>query len=204
MKSGYEVQGFDVSHHNGEFDFSKRVAAGDKFCFVKATEGNAGVDQQFKRNWAESARSGLLVGAYHFFHPNIDPTDQVNNFLTVKGKNRIGDLPCVLDWEITGNVRASVQKKNALMWLHMVEIATGKIPIVYSYKNFLNELGDMSEFFKYPLWLAQYNDQIQSPTPPAKWPNWTFWQHSDGGKGGVDLNVFWGNLSGLRQMAGVT
>lgn len=63
----YEVQGVDVSHYQGEVNWSKIQQAGISFAFIKATEGSRSVDERFLENWQDAAETDLCIGAYHFF-----------------------------------------------------------------------------------------------------------------------------------------
>ncbi len=193
------IKGFDVSHHQGAFDFGKMAAQGHKFCFLKATEGTHFVDSQFKRSWDEAPRAGLYVGAYHFYRPQYEPAEQAAHFLKTVGPSRVGDLPCVLDLETTDHVRNGIIIAGALKWLQLVSSATGKDAIIYASPGFLKPLGDLEQFQKYPLWIANYG--VNHPHVPAPWPNYTFWQYTD--QHGLDLNVFNGDVTKLMALAKV-
>ncbi len=195
------VNGFDVSHHNGTFDFVGMANQGHKFCFLKATEGTGFVDSQFHRGWTEAPRAGLLVGAYHFFHPAQDPGAQAAHFLKTVGPTRLGDLPAVLDFEVTDNIRNGVQIQNALRFLQLIKSGTGKMPIVYGSPGFLEVYGSgLAALVTYPLWVAHYT--TGHPRIPKPFLNYAFWQYTD--KNGMDLNVFNGDLSALRTLAGIS
>ena len=58
------IKGIDVSHHQGNINWSKVPSA---FAYLKATEGEQFVDHAFKTNWKGAQSKGILVGAYHFF-----------------------------------------------------------------------------------------------------------------------------------------
>lgn len=66
-----EYKGIDVSHYQGNIDFSKVRGAGYQFVIAKATEGSeAGshiLDPNFKGNIAGANAPGLATHAYHFF-----------------------------------------------------------------------------------------------------------------------------------------
>ena len=55
-------------------------------------------DTKFDYNWKQAEKQNLLRGAYHYYRPNENSTEQANFFIkTVKlGK---GDLPPILDIE---------------------------------------------------------------------------------------------------------
>jgi len=69
--------------------------------FIKATEGTSLEDKSFASNWAGAQAAGLLRGAYHFYHPSVDPIEQADFFLS---KVVTCELPPVLDVEATDNV----------------------------------------------------------------------------------------------------
>ena len=48
VQNGDMVEGVDVSHYQGEIDWSKVEADGISFAFVKATQGTREVDRRFK------------------------------------------------------------------------------------------------------------------------------------------------------------
>lgn len=194
------VNGIDISHWQGTFDFAKASAEGNKFCFVKATDGSQYIDGQFRRNWSAGREHGLLVGAYHFFRPDEDAERQANHFLETVGPLPIGTLPCVLDWEVTGHVRNSQQVAGAQTWLRLVHEKTGVMPIIYTGPAFLKALGDMKAFAAYPLWIAHYG--VKRPLVSRPWVRYTFWQYSS--KGGIDRNLFNGTLQELRALAGIS
>ena len=67
------VPGIDVSYWNAGIDWPKVRATGQRFVFVKATEGSFYSDPTFDDNWLGAKSAGLLRGAYHFFRCNVDP-----------------------------------------------------------------------------------------------------------------------------------
>lgn len=182
------LRGIDVSHFQGDIDWPAVAGDGVHFCFIKATEGIGDVDPMFARNWTEAKAAGLLRGAYHFFHPNLDAKQQAEHFLSVVKQD--GDsLPPALDIEVTDGVDAQDLQTGIRTWIETVEAATGRKPVLYTDPSFWQEnvKADLSE---YPLWLACYASE---PSMPPDWQNWTFWQHSEQGhvsgiNGPVDLD----------------
>ncbi len=61
------VPGIDVSYWNAGIDWPKVRAAGQRFTFIKASEGDGYLDPTFDDNWRGAKAAGLLRGAYHFF-----------------------------------------------------------------------------------------------------------------------------------------
>lgn len=48
LAKGYEMQGVDVSHYQGEIDWSRIEEQGIQFAYIKATEGSHSVDAAFQ------------------------------------------------------------------------------------------------------------------------------------------------------------
>jgi hypothetical protein len=72
--------GADVSHYQGISGISQSAlnqmfAEGRRFIFIKASEGLTGPDDPgMTNNVAGATAEGLLVGVYHFAHPENRPT----------------------------------------------------------------------------------------------------------------------------------
>ncbi|WP_329686128.1 glycoside hydrolase family 25 protein [Longimicrobium sp.] len=196
---GDRLAGVDVSHWQGAIDWNRAAGDGVSFAFIKATEGGDYVDPAFAANWAGAAAAGIPRGAYHFYRPQTDAAAQAQHFLRTV-QLRAGDLPPVLDVEVTDGRPAAEIAAGVRTWLQTVERATGRRPIVYTRASFWT--GQMGGGFgAYPLWVAHYG--AAQPSIPADWSRWAFWQHSDAGRvagitGDVDLNWFAGSWADLQ------
>ncbi|HYG61751.1 MAG TPA: glycoside hydrolase family 25 protein [Thermoanaerobaculia bacterium] len=196
------IRGIDVSKYQGTIDWSQVATAGLSFVFMKASEGITSVDPELSANWSGARTAGLLRGAYHFYRPGDDPTQQAEHFLATVQLGP-GDLPPVLDVETADGVSADDIVQGVATWLDVVQKATGRTPIIYTSHGFWDSLGS-THLGGYPLWIAEYG--VSSPVVPAGWTRWTFWQYSDSGtvagiQGAVDLDVFQGSLEELRALA---
>lgn len=213
------VPGIDVSYWNAGIDWPKVRAAGERFVFVKASEGATYADPTFDDNWRGAKSSGLLRGAYHFFHCNVDPKKQAGKFIDyVKSMNDDGELPPILDLETNDGQTKDKIIPRVKTWLDTVEEAFQKKPMIYSRAIFLqdnlSEMGGGPPVWArdYPLWVAQYpNVYVEGSQPilPRGWFQWTFWQYSQTGRvtginAKVDLNVFNGSLEDLYRFAGIS
>jgi GH25 family lysozyme M1 (1,4-beta-N-acetylmuramidase)/LysM repeat protein len=206
------VPGIDVSYWEGGIDWKKVRGAGIRYMFTKATEGEGYEDPTLDDNWLGAKSVGILRGAYHFFHPNMNPTKQADHFLqAVKKLNDNGELPPVLDLEVTDNQPTNTIIDRAKTWLDRVQQALGKRPIIYSSPgflkyNFIVPGGGPPLWTKdYVLWIANY--KVDKPYLPKGWLKWTFWQYSeegqvDGINAAVDLDWFNGTVEELYQFAG--
>lgn len=204
LPCGYEVHGIDVSHYQGAIDWKKLLLTRDTdfplhFVFMKATEGGDHGDDTFERNFSEARHHGFIRGAYHFFSPKTDALKQADFFIhTVKLDS--GDLPPVLDVELTGKKTKQELQRSIKQWLDRVENYYGVKPILYTSYKFKTKYLDDSLFNAYPYWIAHY--YVDSVEYQGKWH---FWQHTDVGTvpgigEDVDLNVFNGTLDDLKKM----
>ncbi|MEO8874886.1 MAG: GH25 family lysozyme, partial [Polyangiaceae bacterium] len=189
------VQGVDVSYYQGAFDWA---GAGVKFGAARVSDGTQFADPTFDGNWARMKNAGVLRSAYQFFEPAENEVTQANMVIEKVGRLGAGDLPVMLDIEVTGGQSPGTIRARAQHWLDLVEAGTGKKPFVYSYGSFLEtNLG--SGFGEYPLWIAAYGSSC--PSVPAGWNNWVVWQYSDG-SGKLDHDVFNGSEAQLEAFAG--
>src|SRR5262249_49134868 len=144
------AKGLDVSNNNGTIIWSKVAHAGYRFAFGKATEGTAYTDRKYTTNRNGSESAGLVFGAYHFARPAggsvaaADPSAvrQANHFLAVAGPQP-GELPPVLDLEVTGSLTKQRLLIWTLAWLGQIYARTGVEPFLYTSPLFWKgHLGD--------------------------------------------------------------
>jgi lysozyme len=211
------IPGIDVSYWDSGIDWPKVRATGQRYVFIKATEGGFYADPTFDDNWFGAKLAGLLRGAYHFFRCNVDAKKQAKKFIDyVNSVNDKGELPPVLDLETNDGMTKDKIVASAKTWIDLVEAEFGRKPIIYSGQYFLQDYfsapgGGPPPWAKdYPLWLAQYPNQYSpgmQPFLPTGWFTWTFWQYSDKGQvnginAAVDMNLFNGTLEELYKFAG--
>lgn len=201
---GYSIHGIDISHHQGEINWSKLKNAevnGEpiSFIFIKATEGQNHIDENFNDNFYQAQEYGFLRGAYHYFKPNISASAQAKFFLKQVHLEE-GDLPPVLDIEEKGTLTIEQLRKASLTWLKIVEKKYGVAPIIYTNYKFKKDYLNTKDFEKYPYWIAHY--YVRSLAYKGKW---RFWQHTDCGrlegiKEKVDLNIYNGSMYELKRL----
>lgn len=209
------IPGIDVSHWQDRINWPAVKNAGKRYVFIKATEGTSYSDPSFPANWQGAREAGILRGAYHFFRPMQDAQRQAE-FFCAAFQMEDGDLPPVLDLEVSENLKPATIIQRTETWLAEVENRTGRRPIIYSGVNFLNTSFQVSPgkppawVKDYILWIANYlAPSATQPYLPQGWPKWTFWQHSASGQvngivGNVDLNWFNGAEEELLALAGET
>lgn len=199
LEKNYPVKGIDLSHYQGDVDWKNiKKDMGITFAFIKATEGSSHVDEKFEENWKEAQKSGLYIGAYHFFSFDSQGKTQAENFMKhVTSVARM--LPPVVDVEYYDDKASNspvVQEMREELdaFIYVIEEEYGCKPIIYTtmsvYNKYINEY-----YNSYPLWIRNtyYRPFL------VKNRQWTFWQYSEKedwpyGEGTVDMNVFAGSL----------
>lgn len=191
------IQGIDVSHDQGDINWTQVVNSGVQFVYHKATDGITWQDPMFDKNIQQLSDLKVDIGPYHFFEAEDDPHKQAQNLLaTIQGKPLT--LAPMVDVEITQNQTSGQIQQRLKAWLEIVQQATGCTPIIYSYKDFWQEnIGP--EFNDYPFWLADYSEEMDAPQGIE---NLILWQFSETGQipgitGNVDRDRL---LSGKSEM----
>jgi parallel beta-helix repeat protein len=205
------VQGIDVSHHQGDINWSKVYGAGYKFAFVKATGGVNFTDPNFIANMEQASQAGLIVGAYHFAYPEYNnAVSEAQHFLNVAGNYmKTGYLRPVLDLEddpTEDSYPYRMGKENLTNWIHTwmntVKNETGIEPIIYT--GWYARVGDYLDdsIAEYNLWIADWTYDPAISPDTGIWESWDFWQYSNKGSipgiaGDVDLDLFNGYMQRL-------
>ncbi len=195
------VRGVDVSVYQGRIDWSQTKAAGVSFAFARVSDGTGYSDTEFAANWPAMKAAGVVRGAYQFFRPGEDPTAQATLFasmLSAAGGIGAGDLPAVMDLEVTDGLSDMTIQSRMQTWFSAMQQATGMTPMLYLSPSFASHAG--TGFGMHALWIANWG--VPCPSVPAAWSTWAFWQDSDMGKvtgipAAVDLDEFDGPLAAL-------
>lgn len=198
----YPVRGVDVSHYQGEIDWTVLSQENITFAFIKATEGSSTLDAYFAQNWEQARQTDLYVGAYHFFSFDSAGQTQAENFIAAVPVCE-NTLPPVIDLEYYGDKvdnPPSYESVHAQLRVLIDRLTEhyGAVPIIYTteacMERYLSE-----ETYGCPIWLR---DVLSKPQRT----DWTFWQYSnfgrlDGYSGEeerIDLNVYCGTEEAFR------
>lgn len=198
-----KIFGIDVSQYQGTIDWDNVEAREEqfelKFVIVRATAGSNKVDLKFKKNWRNLTESLYIQGAYHYYRPDENSTEQANNFIATV-KLRKGHLPPILDIEKMPKGQSMEKLKEGLQnWLTIIEKHYGIKPIIYTgekyYEDFLRE-----DFPDYQFWIANYN-----PWKEKIHDDYLMWQFTEkaqlhGIDELVDVNVFNGTVDDLKKV----
>lgn len=172
------IRGYDVSHHQGDFDHARAKQEGFEFCIVKATEGRTFKDSTFDRNWQTLADVGTTRGAYHFGRPGSNSARVEARFYLDTARLGPDDIRPVLDLEDWGRETLSRSQLAEWVseWVDEVRAATGKRAIVYTRQFWIQHLGDLDDNFDTDLWVPRYSDAMLDPILPAAWDEYLLWQ----------------------------
>lgn len=196
------VQGVDVSWHQGPIDWRALAGDGVGFTYIKATEGGDYVDPRFARNWEDSARAGLLHGAYHYFTLCRPGAQQAAHFIA-NVPREAGMLPPAVDIEHRGPCRQGPTMSDLTgelaIYLDTLEAHYGVRPILYTTREYHD--AHLSELQGERFWLRSLFAR-----PTYRTNDWVIWQHHNsarkrGVSGPVDLNAFRGDAAALRRFA---
>src|SRR5512146_3122648 len=178
--SGTTTLGVDVSYYEGAINWTALHNGGIDFAFIRVSDGSFH-DPKFATYWAGAKSAGVIRGAYQFFRPTQNVITQADYLIaSIGGSYTVGDLPPVIDVEVTGGLGPASVAAKVRQWVDHVKAVLGVDPIVYTGKYFWrDQVGGPTSFVGNPLWIAQYTSQC--PDLPAPWTNWVFWQNSDAG-----------------------
>lgn len=218
--------GPDVSEFQPNVDWAALRGDGYELAFVRASDGDR-ADLSYTRARVGAVRqAGLVLAAYHYARVasagNFERTPATEAAMAYYLASRhgwgvAGDLPLAYDVEKNAGETATFQGQPAAKaaahvagFVQAYHSLAGHWPIVYTNPSTWSLLGPQltatqaGALAQCPLWVAHWG--VASPTVPAPWSSWTFWQYTNAGTvagvtGNVDLNRFSGSrteLDGLR------
>lgn len=228
--SGSPLYGIDVSNYQASVNWSSYATQGDRFAFIKATEGpycdgSSYKSPTFSSQYSGATNAGLMRGAYHFAIPNCSGGATQADFFVHNGGGWTPDgktLPGVLDIEYdpyTSQDRTNscygLTQSQMVAWIHAFSreylADTGVYPIIYSTTGWWTACtGNSSSFASTnPFWIASYTGSTTSGpgSLPAGVGAWTFWQYGDGASPynfcgtGYDCDQFNGAATQLNAIA---
>ncbi len=189
-----EMQGIDVSHHQGDIDWMTVSNANNiKFAYIKATEGVSHQDTRYKENTLGAKTHNIAVGSYHYFHPNVSVAKQYANFMDVVDP-ATQDLIPVVDIEENCDMTGKQICDSLALFISLFSENWDVKPIIYTNQRFYNNYLQRS-FKKNNLWIARYGILRIKPMPQLEDTHaYILWQYSDRGvvngiDGYVDLNT---------------
>lgn len=208
----WALPGIDVADHQhpggAAIDWNAVAASGQKFAFVKATEGVGYTNPYFISDSIKAQEAGIMPGSYHYARPGTgDPRAEARFYASALTTGPQPSLPPVLDLEEAGGLDPVSLQNWVREWIDEIKTLTGRDPIIYTYYSFwIQSMGNTTEFSEYPLWLAYYDSNLPNQLPGG-WKEVTFWQYTGQGNTAgvqtqVDMNEYYGSDEQLQQLAG--
>lgn len=189
-------EGIDVSHYQGHIDWETVARDGGiSYVYAKATEGASYVDATHTYNISMARKHGLKVGSYHYYRPNVNIEQQLQNMISVVLKSD-QDLVPMIDIEEDKGVSEEKFISDLTRFIRMVEQHYGKKPLLYSGEYFYNR-HFQGLFQDYQWMLARYSTK----SPVLKdGKEYLMWQYSDKGnipgiRGAVDRSCLVGSAA---------
>ncbi len=220
--------GIDVSSYQGSgVNWTNVKNSGVTFAWAKATEGTAVIDADFTINEANARAAGVMIGAYHYAHPEYNTADaeaayfwnRAGPYITGGG----GYLMPMLDFEQNLNIsnpNYTYTQATLSEWVNEwcqdivnYGAAEGVVvtPVVYTFISYANGTsgygpGLNSTVTQWPLNMSNPNGgtaQSGAPAATSPWSTWNFWQYDTTGavpgvSGNCDEDVFNGTAGSLQ------
>jgi GH25 family lysozyme M1 (1,4-beta-N-acetylmuramidase) len=181
---GVDVAGYQ--HPGGAaIDWNQVAAAGYRFAFVKATEGDCYGNPYYASDLARAKAAGLYAADYHFAIPDVSSGASQADY-AIRSGGYVADgrtLPLALDIEYDpyGAECYGLTAARMVSWLRAfageAQRLTGQQPVIYTTADWWRTCtGNSPAFGADQLWIAAFRNG--SPPMPAGWGNWTFWQYT--------------------------
>jgi lysozyme len=203
------IEGLDVANYQGTIQWGPVETSGHHFGIAKAAEAT-NPDPFFRQNWTGLAEKGILArGAYHFFHPSVNPDAQVrtvHRLVHSMGGFKEHDY-MMLDLEVTDGLPPATVIGAAERFVTVAQHSTGAEVVIYTGPWFWEGvLGSPASSIlrSCPLHVADYG--VTTP-PNLGWSVVSFHQYSCTGSipgivGAVDLDRFFGTPAQLHEVIG--
>lgn len=194
-KSSKTKIGLDISSYQGDVDFKKLKESGVEFIIIRVGFGYDNknfIDNKFKEYIKSANENNIDVGVYYYsYATNIEEVKKQAKWVVKQLKNYKVSLPIAYDWEEWSNFNDYHLSFFGLTnlaeeFLSIIE-KNGYKGMLYSSKIYLEKIWLKT---KYPIWLAQYNDQV---TYNGEYKIWQLCDTGivDGINGFVDIDIMY-------------
>ncbi len=187
--------GIDVSVWQSDIDYNAVRDAGCSFVMIRVGYyySEITLDDYFKQNLENATAAGLDVGVYFYTTDNtIDGVREHARWIVEQLNGYKLQMPVAFDWEEFANFQKygmSIKDINDIYEAFADEVRKcGYTPILYSSKNFLNNIWSEHSKSIAPVWLAHFVDSTDYTGEYA------IWQASSTGNipginGNVDMDI---------------
>jgi GH25 family lysozyme M1 (1,4-beta-N-acetylmuramidase) len=200
---GIDISRYDSANSLMDFEVAAKYEPFIRFIAVREGISWAYKDPFFDYHWNEIPKMDELRGggkpvgrlAHHVLYPGENVEAQVDNlFKNIGNQADWTHDRLVIDAELDHN-QSKARITTALVdFGALCEKETGRLPIIYSRRNWLLTYTNANELFQFDLWLAQYRWPLPFPLytpeyePPPQTEGLHGWLiHQTGDKGHGDL-----------------
>jgi len=178
--------GIDCSHWSGQMNWQIAKDKGVKWMMNKVSDVGSSTGMPFYDdtadvNYAGAKALGILTGGYCWLDPFYNADAQAEFYLKWY-RTHPTDLPPVVDFEDDAVIDKNDYLYKLQRWLQVVEKETGRKPIIYTAKWFMDkfDITKTTWMSAYPLHVAHYISRSY-PALPREWKEYAIWQYSDKG-----------------------
>lgn len=182
----------DVSHWQGNINFSQVKASGIEGVIIKAGGSDAGFykDSKFETNYINAKNAGLHVGCYYFVGTGcvsaIDGEADARRFYNMLVGKQF-DLPVYMDFEAPSPRTQNGNTASVIAFCDYLEKKKCFAGVYASDISGFKERLKLDPLKRFTLWVARYGSQPQYATC------WDIWQYTSTGRvnginGNVDMN----------------
>ncbi len=187
--------GIDVSVWQNDVDFNAVRDAGCSFVMIRAGYyySEVKLDDRFRENLEKAKAAGLDVGVYFYTTDNtINGVREHARWVVEQLGGQNLQMPIAFDWEEFANFQKygmSIKDLNDIYEAFADEVRKqGYTPILYSSKNFLNNIWSERSKSIAPVWLAHFVDYTDYTGEYAIWQA-SSCGHIPGINGDVDMDI---------------
>jgi GH25 family lysozyme M1 (1,4-beta-N-acetylmuramidase) len=187
--------GIDVSVWQSDVDFNAVRDAGCSFVIIRVGYyySQVTLDDYFRQNLENAVAAGLDVGVYFYTTDNTEEGVREHvRWIIEQLDGHSLDMPIVFDWEEFTNFQKygmSIHDINEIYAAFADEVKkNGYKPMLYSSKNFLNNIWSEKTKSSTPVWLAHFVDETDYDGEYAIWQA-SAYGHIPGINGDVDMNI---------------
>ncbi|MFA5714402.1 MAG: GH25 family lysozyme [Candidatus Paceibacterota bacterium] len=195
----FEVNGYDVSKHQGEINWPVFSTFGD-FYIIRAgsidnVTGQCYEDYQFKNNTQRGLPYGKPMGTYWYFRPQFSGILQadfycklIEKYIFKPGFNYGFKIEPSCDAEEDAELSANQVLSSIWVFNNRINVNLGVINMIYTSPGFWDDAHVTTWAHEHPLWNAQWpGTNAQKPVIPKDWSKHKkqarFWQWKVGNNG---------------------
>lgn len=187
--------GIDVSVWQSNVDFNAVRDAGCSFVIIRVGYyySQITLDDYFRQNLENAKAAGLDVGVYFYTTDNTEEGVREHvRWIIEQLDGQSLEMPIVFDWEEFTNFQKygmSIHDINDIYAAFADEVTkNGYKPMLYSSKNFLNNIWSEKTKSSTPVWLAHFVDETDYDGEYAIWQA-SAYGHIPGINGDVDMDI---------------